>query len=1070
MSLRLEKKPGIGPRLLAMMVVGIASALLIWVGFLSCRRVEKQKKASTSQAVSWFEEARLLSSTYSRTSWEKGREKAQAALAVFQTENRREKVMAARFCLGDLYLSLQKPCLALDVLADSKDRDRQPFPELDRARIHLRTGRALGQLEQYEEAVTRLERARRYFEKTGDVVREITALQYLANYYWYAKRSGLIPSILDRAMALSRDLNDSSLVATTLFYRAVYQQRKGANREAMDIYRSIIGEINRAGNRLIEAKIMNNLGILYNSVGEPTKGLANLEKAAVLFQEMGHSTQGACYMNMGRIYTLLGERGQAFTYLERARTVYAGFSLRQAQASVLYFLGKLYEETGDYDQAYTHLQQALAIFREVGSTNPRILVHLAMAEVLLKKRRSRDAQDHLHKALGLAARHNSLSMMGQISEGLGKSSLLLQDYPEAVCHFETALAIHKTLGRVSREAMTLYNLSEVHLKMNRTREAERYAYDALSLFREIGQRQGEAAARHILARIQQKKGFPALALETNNAALDILESLRAKITGSSLRTHFSASIHDLYDFKIDLLVRLSETRQNGKLAIQAFETTERARAQSLLELLENVTPGDDPATVSGLRKKKQECLNDLNGKSLYRMRLIQRGRPLDRVDDEIDQLIVNYRRLGAELDNHNPRYAHLSHLGSGDLTAIRNRVLDRETMLLEYALGKERGYFFLVSRDDFRVFPLPSYAELEYKARTAYHALTVRSRKVAFETLGERTRRIETADSDWARLSRELSDILIGPALPFLKQKRLLIVAEDALQFLPFSALPNPNRKDSGPLILDYEIVTAPSARVLLFLARERESKRSTVPRPASRSLAIFADPVFESDDPRFKDLTGLSSDRRQVLAMAQRDSGWKRLVHTRREVRKLLEMVPSGKILVATGFDATREAVLDPGLADYQIVHFATHGVMDARRPELSGLVFSLFDQQGAPRCGFLSQGEIFQLKLNADLVVLSACQTALGQEIKGEGMVGITQGFMYAGAPMVIASLWSIQDEATADFMALFYNNLFQKEMTPTAALRQAQCSLWQGSCHRSPYYWGAFIAWGLWDQGSK
>ena len=1072
MSVGLKKNSGLslralsyGSRLVQAQILvrsfyGLVFVLMASIS-LSCRQSTPPESLAASQADVWLEEAKRLSGTYSRVSWEKGEEKALQALEVFQYENHQEKIFEARRCLADLYLSLQKPRLALDALGSNEDNGDEQYQGKDLAMVRLRTGQAFGRLEQYEEAVVRLERAREFFERTGDKTLEIEALQHLVNFYWYAKETRLIPALLDRAKALSEALDDPKLPAATLFYQAVFQQRQGQSQEAMAIYQTILSEINRSGNRLIEAKIMNNLGILFNSVGEPTKGLANLERAATLFEEMGLSAQGACYMNMGKIYTNLGERGQAFFYLEKARTIYSGFELQQAQASVHYFLGKLYDDTGDGNQALGYLNQALAAFREAGSVNPRILTHLAIAQVLLKRSQSREALDHLYQALGLATRINSRSMMARIFDGLGESCLLLQDYPEAICHFEAALSLHRQLGLVTGEAMTLYNLSRAYLKMNRSVEAERYSYNARSLFQEIGQRQGEALALYTLAQIQRGEGAPALALETNDAALDILESLRAKITGRNLRAHFSASIHDLYDFKINLLNQLSETRQDPTFAVKAFETAERARAQSLLELLQDVTPGDDPRAISGFRKKKQDRLNDLNGKSLYRMTLIQRGQSLEQVERDIDRLMTEYRGLEAEIDQNNPRYAYLSDIHSAELSKIRDHVLDEDTVLLEYALGQETSYLFLASSVDFRVFPLPAAANLEDMAREAYKALKARGQKISFETMSERNHRIKEADAEWTRLSRALSDALIRPALPYIDQKRLLIIAEDALQILPFNALPDPDREEWTPLIVDHEVIIAPSASVLLFLVNEHKKKKS-----ARHALAIFADPVFNAEDARFKDQAAAPTPS-QILAMRQRGSGWQRLTHTSREAEKIREIAPAEHILIATGFEATREAAMNPGLIDYRMLHFATHGVIDAKRPELSGLVLSLFDKQGAPRNGFLSQGEIFQLKLNADLVVLSACQSALGQEIKGEGMVGMTQAFMYAGSPLVLASLWSIEDEATADFMGNFYKNMFQKNMAPTKALQSAQQTMWRDAHHHSPYYWGAFIAWGLWDQ---
>jgi CHAT domain-containing protein len=166
-------------------------------------------------------------------------------------------------------------------------------------------------------------------------------------------------------------------------------------------------------------------------------------------------------------------------------------------------------------------------------------------------------------------------------------------------------------------------------------------------------------------------------------------------------------------------------------------------------------------------------------------------------------------------------------------------------------------------------------------------------------------------------------------------------------------------------------------------------------------------------------------------------------------------------------GFDASRAMISKPELAQYRIVHFATHGFVDYEHPELSGLVLSLVDQNGQPQDGFLRLHDIYNLKLSANLVVLSACNTGLGKEVKGEGLIGLTRGFMYAGAAGVAASLWKVDDDATAELMKHFYEGMFTKGLTPSAALREAQLGMWKQKRWHAPYYWAAFVIQGQYNQ---
>jgi len=247
--------------------------------------------------------------------------------------------------------------------------------------------------------------------------------------------------------------------------------------------------------------------------------------------------------------------------------------------------------------------------------------------------------------------------------------------------------------------------------------------------------------------------------------------------------------------------------------------------------------------------------------------------------------------------------------------------------------------------------------------------------------------------------------------------------------------------------------------------------------KTATNSIAVFADPVFESSDPRLNRQAPNASDQSSELyavRRALRDAGVTRnglhvprLLASAREADEITALAPRHTSLKAVGFAANRDRVFSSDLATYRIVHIATHGIIDNERPELSGIVLSLFDEQGNAQNGFLRLRDIYNLKLPADLVVLSACSTALGKDVKGEGLIGLTRGFMHAGAAGVVASLWKVDDEATAELMKYFYTALFQKGLPPAAALRDAQLELAKYPRWQAPYYWAGFVIQGQYDQ---
>jgi len=315
-----------------------------------------------------------------------------------------------------------------------------------------------------------------------------------------------------------------------------------------------------------------------------------------------------------------------------------------------------------------------------------------------------------------------------------------------------------------------------------------------------------------------------------------------------------------------------------------------------------------------------------------------------------------------------------------------------------------------------------------------------------------------------------LSRMLLGPVAAELQHKRLVIVGEGMLQYTAFAALPDPHPGATpAPLIADHEIITLPSASVLAALRRETGGRK-----PADKSVAVFADPVFGSNDPRIRPAgTGRAAADKGTtepgdVSRSATESGLQgfvRLRFSRQEADQIMRLVPDSKRLEAVDFAANRAAATGPDLSRYRIVHFATHGLINNQHPELSGVVLSLVDEQGRPQNGFLRLYDIYNLKLQADLVVLSACQTALGKEIKGEGLVGLTRGFMYAGAPRVVASLWQVDDRATAEFMARFYEAMLSQGLRPAAALRAAQVAMSKDKRWMAPHYWAAFTLKGEW-----
>ena len=554
-------------------------------------------------------------------------------------------------------------------------------------------------------------------------------------------------------------------------------------------------------------------------------------------------------------------------------------------------------------------------------------------------------------------------------------------------------------------------------------------------------------ALEMIARAESVRGNLPEARRRMEEALRVTEATRQGTNSEQLRASFFATRQDAYGFYIDLLMR------TGAVA-EALETSERSRARSLMEMLaeSGTVTGEGPGAE--LLQRQRDIANRLNAKGA---RLLQLGRSDPQVaalSQDIRNLETEYQDLQAAIRESNPRYAALTQPRLLTVKQIQTELLDSDTLLMEYSLGEERSYLWTVGKNGINSWELPARVLIEDKVRELSQMLSLRSNPAV------------------PAVARELSGMIFGKAEPLLGNRRLLIVPDGGLQYVPFSMLPLPGSDE--PLVVRHEVVIAPSASALAVLRAQAPGRKQ-----APRTLAVFADPVFDVSDSR---VGGRPAARAvetappetarllEHLVEATSSAGGAphipRLPYTAREAEQILGVAPDASNWKAIGFDASRASALSGRLSEYRYLHFATHGFLDTERPQLSALVLSQIDAQSRPEDGFLRVNDIYNVRLSADLVVLSACQTGLGKEVRGEGLMGLTRAFFYAGVPRVIVSLWNVNDRATAELMAGFYKKMLREGKRPSEALRLAQLDLRKQKRWASPYYWAAFVQQGDWN----
>ncbi|HSK28590.1 MAG TPA: CHAT domain-containing tetratricopeptide repeat protein, partial [Candidatus Limnocylindria bacterium] len=906
--------------------------------------------------------------------------------------------------------------------------------------------------ESLRKAIDQYGEALRLMRAAGDRRGEAMTLTNMGTLYNLRNEPQKAFAHLDEALSVWRAIGDRHLEATTLLIKGGVYNARGEPHKAFDSYSLALPVMRAAGDQGGEGVTFLQIGNFYRLVGEPQKALDHFTQGLRLVRAVGHRRNEATILNnMGTVYNLLGEPQKALHYFDQALPLVRLVHDPRVEAATLTNMGHVYHLLGEPKKALEHLDQALTV--------------------------ARNNSDRKMEAAVLTHTGTAYSSLG--------------DERKAAEYLERALQLRVAVSDRQGEAITLNHFGRAFGLWRHPQKALEYSDKALPIWRAVGDRNGEVAALYGMARAESDLGNLNRASAKTEAALAIINSLRTKVASRYLRASYFASVQDIYKLHIDLLMRLHRRQPANGFDVAAWKAYEQARARSLIDMLaeagDDIRQGVDPALLARERSLQQM----LNAEADRQMRIFggqHKEEDAGAVRRKIEELLTQLLAVEAELKAQSPRYAALTQPAPLGLKEIQAAVTDDSTLLLEYSLGEERSYLWAVTATSFSSYELPPRAAIETAARRCYELLTARNQFVKFETAAEKRERIQQADAEYPHAAAALSKMLLGPVAGQLGQKRLLVVPDGALEYLPFAALTVPGQTATAhpqgprrsrpsamqfvPLMVRHEVTSIPSASTLAVLRREFDGRA-----PAEKVVAVFADPVFDKADERIAGESSSGAPRTEPLAgatetiagsdvkdAAQFSDGalpLVRLPYSRQEAEAILALAPATGRKAALGFAANRAAAMSEELIKYRIIHFATHSFLDSTHPELSAIALSMLDRQGRPQNGFLRSHEVFNLRLGAELVVLSGCRTGLGKEVKGEGLYGMTRGFMYAGSKRVLVSLWDVQDQATARLMSDFYRGLLgPKRSSAAAALRAAQIAIWREGRWQAPYYWAGFV----------
>ena len=865
--------------------------------------------------------------------------------------------------------------------------------------------------------------------------------------------------------------------------------------------------------------------------GEAGEALVHLENALKLYRQVGDkSGEAATHDLLGQLYEQQGRYGLALEHFQAALKIYTEPKAKHSEYNanlMLAKIGNMYYRQGDLATARSAYEKmdvkkpgnkAKGLLGVLGgitasqtSDNKGVEIGAPTAGAALS---AKDIFDRYRRTIIYAG----------YEIGLGRVDYRAGDLKSAKDHFDDALSATKSnlpgigdLGQTRRFRIAARtSLGDVALKQGSFKDAVDIYEDAareakkekrLDLMwpaqRGLGRSLWLQAAQENDAKKKEK--LRAEALKAYAAALESIEELRAgSLRADEARTTFLATTKDVFDEASSALAEMALMSEQSNASrgfegpaldfvAKAFEVVERGRARSLLDLLgetgTNIREGVPPELFK--QKQENQYQQAVVAQLLSGVSLTDKALSVERLEKEADRLQNEEVSIENEIRAKSPRYKELTSTQPLTLAQVQQQVLDDGTALLEYSLGAEASYLWAVTRDAVRLFKLPPRADLDAQADQLRRQILPpdAARSILELTPEEKQRGLTVRRQDagvsasaFVSASHKLYKSMLEPAIAVVGARRLLIVPDGALSFVPFEALVTaPGGVDYAALAYlakTNETVYAPSASVVDAVRRQVSGNAAT----ASAAILLIADPIFDMGDERAKNLAGsrpaIAAARGLFVSSAVADLVEvekempanfviRRLPGTRDEADQIERTAKTAGLRAEKwlDLDASEGNTHDRDVKPYRILHIATHGFLDAKHPQFSGVVLSLVGNKEG-QDGFLRTDEIFNLRLGSPLVMLSACQTGLGKEKRGEGVMGLTRAFMYAGAPLIGVSLWSVDDKSTVDLMSDFYKRLLAKDgVKPAAALRSARQDMIAGRKYSAPFYWAPFVLVGDW-----
>ena len=813
-------------------------------------------------------------------------------------------------------------------------------------------------------------------------------------------------SFFQRSLAVAREIGDRAGEQAYLAHAGAVQSNLGSHHQALASFEEALRISRELGDKLSEGRNIGLVGDAQAELGHYAKAIESYSQAVRVAREIADRRSEAHQISsLGSIYATVGDVARARQTIGIALNIARELKDRWLETRFLQILGYTNEKAGLHSEALKSYADALAVAREVGD------------------------------------RHGEAAKLADLARAQANSG----DTTNSLRSYEEALRIARETNAIAIEGAALNDLGQLLFRRGQFKAAEQSHRKAITIGLQTRIPGILWQANAGIARALQAQGQVSEAIDHYKRAIETIEEIRGRIEVADEKSGFLEDKVEVFRGLIALLGEEALRQSNAANTAATFHYIERARARAFLDLLAESRVRAEGTLPVELLRRQQDLQSRISRIQSELMRKLAAKVPRAEIvvlEQELERIDAAHRDLKRDVRRNNSAYAELRYPEPISLEQLQSSLGEQE-VLLQYSVAISGSFLIAVTRESTSVTRLPAADQIGIRVKRLREALIRPDRR---------------AISTYISNARWLYDELIRPVERLVSGKRNLIIAADGpLHYLPFEVLLRPEKNESQAdmsrlpyLVRDHAFSYVASASVLLGLSKRSNAK----PKPRRKFIA-FADPSYPGNEASSED----NSEPPYRRGLFEDDGllTLKPLKQSRDEVEAIARLYPETSVELFLGNDANEENVKSTNLSDYRVIHFAVHGLLNEEKPQFSGLVLTL-PRTTASEDGLLQVYEIFNLSLNADLVVLSACETGLGKQDRGEGLIGLTRAFLYAGTPSVVVSLWKVQDNSTAELMIRFYKHLDKSDKAE--ALRQSQLELIGGSKFSHPYYWAPFI----------